>query len=62
MDDDIDKAIETAARHAREAAERLRETPVESPEIVEEAEVVHHRAEDVEILATDAAKEADAQE
>ena len=62
MDDpNIDDAIETAARHAREAAEEMSETPVSSPEIVAEARIVHRRVEDLELLAQDAVPEADSE-
>lgn len=54
MPDDIDDAIETAARHAREAAEEMSETPVSSPEIVGEARILDRRVEDVHELAKDA--------
>jgi hypothetical protein len=57
MDDDIDNAIETAARHAREAEKDLIETPVNSPEIIVEAHVVQRRVEDLNELAEDAARE-----
>ena len=59
MTDDIDDAIETATRHAREAAEELSETPVSSPEIVAEARIFNRRVEDLDELAHDAATESD---
>ncbi len=62
MDDpSIDDAIETAARHAREAAEEMSETPVSSPEIVAEARIVDRRVEDLDLLAQDAVPEADSE-
>jgi hypothetical protein len=61
MNDDIDNAIETAARHTREAAERLRQRPVESPQIVVDAHVVDRRAEDLHELAEHALDEAESE-
>jgi hypothetical protein len=58
MTDEIEDAIDTAAIHARQAQERLVETPIESPEIVEEANAVKHRAEDLGELAQDAVRRA----
>jgi hypothetical protein len=58
MDPNLDHAIETAAERAREAEERLTQTPVESPDVVDEAHAVEHRAEDLEILAEEAADDA----
>ena len=59
MSDDIDDAIETAAKHAREAEERLIQRPIDSPEIVADAHVVDRRAEDIHLLAKDAVDEAE---
>jgi len=62
MDRDIDDAIETATRHAREAEERLVDTPALSPEIVVEAHAVQQRSEDIHALAQDATEEVRGQE
>lgn len=55
---DTDNAIEVAALHARQAEDRLVRQPMGSPEQVREAHTVHHRAEDLDELAGDAAAEA----
>lgn len=55
---DTDNAIEVAAQHAREAEERLVQQPMGSTEQVNEAHTVHHRAEDLDVLAGEAADEA----
>ena len=52
---DTDDAIETAAEHARGAEQRLVEQPMGSPEQVREAHTVHHRAEDLDVMAAEAA-------
>lgn len=52
---DTDDAIGTAAEHAREAEQRLVGQPMGSLEQVSEAHTVHHRAEDLDVLATEAA-------
>lgn len=59
MDRDIDKAIEKATERTRSAEERLVRTPIESPEIVAQANEVERLSEDLHELATDAVKEAD---
>ena len=56
---DIDHAIETAARQAREAQELVLQDPIEAPEIVADAHVVKRRAEDLHALAQDAVEEAE---
>lgn len=50
-----DDALLTAADRAREAEERLIETPIEDPAIVPKAHRVYQRAEEVGELAKDAA-------
>ena len=50
-----DDALLTAAERARQAEERLVETPVEDPAIVPKAHKVYQRAEEVDALAEDAA-------
>ncbi len=62
MDPNLDHAIETAAERTREAEERLLQTPLEDPEIVVGAHEVERRAEDLDVLAGDAARKAEAQE
>jgi hypothetical protein len=57
--DNPDDAVLTAADRAREAQERLVETPTDSPEIVPKAHAVEHRAEEIEALAEEAAEEAE---
>ena len=59
MDDpNVDDALITAAERVQETVERLRETPIESPELVPGAEAVEQRAEDAHLLAKDAAQAA----
>lgn len=59
MDDpNVDDALITAAERVQDAAERLREMPIESPELVPGAEAVEQRAEDAQVLAKDAAQAA----
>ena len=53
--DNPDDALLAAAQRAREAGERLVETPVEDPAIVPKAHKVYQRAEEVDDLAKDAA-------
>ena len=60
--DNPDDALLTAAERAREAEERLLETPSEDPAIVPKAERVYQRAEEVDDLAQDAAREAESEE
>ncbi len=55
INENIDNALETAARHAREAEERLRQRPIDSRGIIAEAQVVHHLVEDLDVLAQEAA-------
>ena len=55
----MDDAIDTATRHTREAEERLRGKPIESPEIVTDARTVERRTDDLHELARDAAEEAE---
>lgn len=50
-----DDALLTAAERARQAEDRLIETPVEDPAIVPKAHKVYQRAEEVDALAGDAA-------
>ena len=52
---DTDDAIEIAAKKAREAEQRMVEQPMGSTEQVTEAHTVHHRAEDLDVLAAEAA-------
>ena len=52
-----DDALLTAAERARQAEERLLETPIEDPAIVPKAHKVYQRAEEVDELAKDAAEE-----
>ena len=61
MDDlrDTDDALITATERARQAEQRLVETSVENPDIVPQAHKVYQRAEDVDVLARDAAGEAE---
>ena len=60
MDDpNVDDALVTATERVQEAAEKLRDTPIESPELVPGAEAVERRAEDVHVLAEDAVEEAE---
>ena len=54
--DNPDDALLTAAERAREAEERLIETPVEDPTIVPKAHEVYQRTEEVGELAKDAAE------
>ena len=53
---EIDEALMTATEKVKLAEERLRQTPVESPDIVPKAYTVERRAEDVHALAEDAAQ------
>jgi|KBSSwiStaDraftv2_1062776.scaffolds.fasta_scaffold2778988_1 hypothetical protein len=62
MRDDTDDAIDTATQRTRQAQERLMRKPIESPEIVDHANVVQRRTEDLNQLAAQAVDEADAQE
>ncbi len=55
QDRDTDNAIETATEHVREAEQRLVEQPMGSREQVSEAHTVHHRTEDLDVLAAEAA-------
>ena len=52
---DTDNAIETAAEKARQAEQRMVDQPMGSTEQVTEAHTVQHRAEDLDVLATEAA-------
>lgn len=54
---DADDALLTATERAREAEERLIETPPEDPAIVPTAQQVYQRAEEVDELARDAGGE-----
>ena len=56
---DLDDAIETAARHTREAQKRVLQDPIESPEFVVDAHVLDRRAEDLHELTEDAVDEAE---
>ena len=61
MDDrrETDDALVTATQRARQAEQRLVETPVEDPDIVPQAHKAYQRAEDVNALAQDATGEAE---
>lgn len=50
-----DDTLLTAAERARQAEDRLIETPVEDPAIVPKAHRIYQRAEEVDALAEDAA-------
>lgn len=56
--DDIEP-VEEAAHRVRDAEERLLETPLESPRLVNEADRVVHRADDLLELASDPEAEVD---
>ena len=59
MDDpNVDDPLITAAERVQQTAERLKDTPIESPALVPGAEAVEQRAEDVQVLAKDAAETA----
>ena len=57
MDDDLDFAIDVAAKRTLDAEHELVAEPVESQELVPKAERVHRRAEDLHDLAHDSAVE-----
>ena len=59
MDPNLDHAIETAAERAREAEERLLQTPPDAPEAVTQAREVDRRAEDLDELASEAVDRAE---
>ena len=56
---DHDDALLTAAERARQEEERLRETPIDDPQVVPNAQKVYQRAEEVDELAKDAVAESD---
>jgi hypothetical protein len=58
MDDELDEAIVTATDRTKRAAERVANDPIASPEILEDATAAENRAEDLHLLAADAADEA----
>jgi hypothetical protein len=59
QDPTADDALETAAERARQAEERLIESPPDDPALVPKAQKVYQRAEEVDGLARDAADEAE---
>jgi hypothetical protein len=58
---EIDAALEIATERTKDAEERLIDEPIESPAIVPKARKVEHRAEDLHLLAQEAADPASEQ-
>jgi hypothetical protein len=61
MTDNADDALLTAAERAREAEQRLLQTPPADPAIVAKADRVYQRAEEVDELAQEAAEESESE-